>query len=1070
MSTHGLVPHRRVFNAGARPATGTPGAKADAQGQARNGATSQYTYDALGRLAKMIEPGDSEDLPTAAYQYHLAAPISYVRTEQRERSGEAGTIVTYAYVDGLARKRGSHAEAPLGKWAVSGLAVYGARGLVRFAENPSFAASADWRPADESQAGITSQHDALGRVLVEREVDGAERRWQYQPFLKRIYDENDTDPASPHFDTPTTEESDGLGRVRVQTVRDGSREVPTRYYYDALGNAIGVLDAAGHQREYVFDGRSRLVAVSDPNAGTWSLGYDDANGIIERTDGASNISRLELDRLGRQVAEWHALAGQTETLATRWYYDRPSSEHEELQYTAGRVSWFSDQAGSLYLGYDSRGRCTDRLRRWKDGKEHYTWTEYDAGGRPLRRGFPDGTFFEYSYDARGLLASVGGLVIATEWTAWSTIASTTFGNGTKDRREYDDRLRLARMQAMASDGRALRDLAFERDAASLVTAAVDGRTDVADELSLGVRYRYDDRYRLVEATDQIATTTWTYDDVAKILSVTSGHKASHLNVTNRYGENGAGPDQLTSFGSERLQYDAAGRLVLDGSRVLSWDAKSRLAHIERGGGSADYVYAHDDSRAEKVERIGGKTHRTRYIDVDVEERDGKLIRYLVLGGQRVVRLDNYTPPPVTASRKPSRSGILLGALAMVALAGFARRRQRRSMLVPALWKTAPGVFLVLFCTTCGHGGGGGGGGGGLAHDGTAISSWPENAVLLLADHIGSTVAIADAKSKLVAETAYHPYGVIRASRGNADQPYGYAAQERDTVSDLQAFGARGYRQDTATFLSVDPERLLGPASGKNTGTQLYAYTYARGNPVLFKDATGKWDELTHGAVLYHLAVAAGFTESDAADLALGSASVDHNPATQPVNARNIANGNTYDYHFTQIAAPLRNQIREQLARGKNADMRTIGRAMHTLRDIWPHGQGLHIFPVGHGFYKTEAGEWSTIWNNKTDRPYQNPNEFRRQMRYQFLGLIEMARIKYPGRESKTDREAASRIIEMAATARTKNDVDTILRLEPNDETFSYYDIVQLESGGTQHPGTPDSWSTKDIDVWTGSPD
>src|SRR5262249_43694734 len=158
-------------------------------------------------------------------------------------------------------------------------------------------------------------------------------------------------------------------------------------------------------RRYAFDGRGRQVAVDDPNAGHWQLAYDDADGLIERDDPTGNVVRFVLDGLGRTIEEHHG-----DARAVAWTYD-----------AAGRVARAAGEAGSAGFKSDGRGRGTAGLRRGSDGREHATWTEYDAADRPVRRGFPDGTYLPIAYDARGSVASMGGVVKDARWTAWGAL-------------------------------------------------------------------------------------------------------------------------------------------------------------------------------------------------------------------------------------------------------------------------------------------------------------------------------------------------------------------------------------------------------------------------------------------------------------------------------------------------------------------------------------------------------------------------------------------------------------------------------------------------------------------------
>ncbi len=76
----------------------------------------------------------------------------------------------------------------------------------------------------------------------------------------------------------------------------------------------------------------------------------------------------------------------------------------------------------------------------------------------------------------------------------------------------------------------------------------------------------------------------------------------------------------------------------------------------------------------------GKTKRVRYIAADVEERDGKLIRYVTIGN-RALKLDRDSSVPVQGPA--SSPGPSAGALVLEPV----------TPLPPAAW--ALGLFLLL---------------------------------------------------------------------------------------------------------------------------------------------------------------------------------------------------------------------------------------------------------------------------------------------------------------------------------------------------------------------------------------
>ncbi|HEX9298209.1 MAG TPA: FG-GAP-like repeat-containing protein, partial [Polyangiaceae bacterium] len=693
-----------------------------------NGNESRFDYDPFGRPVAIVKPGDSLERPTQHFSYALAAPLSVITVEQREVSGADGVVVSKTYVDGLSRERGTFAEGSnAGQWVLSGFVSFDARGKTSFTAYPSFQSTLEL-PKATGLEGTYQYRDATGREISKKHGnDGAATHIVYSPLVREEWDENDMDPKSSHYATPTTFRLDGLGRLRtvIEKVRDAQGGGPAMdrqiisgtYTYDPLGKLVGLTDAAQHSRTYVYDGRSRRIRLEDPNAGVWKFQYTDGNDLAYQFDPAGNVVHYTYDDLGRTVEEWHQKAGEsTESRVVAYHYDAPSPDHPELGNVSGDLAWVEDPAGTVFLGYTPRGIISDKIRRWKDGNEHSVWTEFDAGDRPLKRGFPDGTYLPFSYDSRGRLSSLGPVATEIHWTPDGELDNVRLGNGILDRRHYDGRHQLERLEAMAGTT-VIRDLKLARDAAALVQDVLDLRPGVPAEHDLTIHCTLDDRNRLVRATDASGSTAWSYDDMGNIASVSSGHDIPGLNVTNRFGENGAGPDQMTHHGAEALEYDAAGRLTKDGERRLTWDAKGRLIRVERGDIVEEYTYAYDGARAIKTTVHAGTPDVTRYIDKDVEERGGRLLRYTFLGDERIARLDpldgEATPasgagPTVVSPRRPSPWGrVALVSIVALLLAVFARhaallRARRaivrgvlRALVDAAMLRPAVATFLIV---------------------------------------------------------------------------------------------------------------------------------------------------------------------------------------------------------------------------------------------------------------------------------------------------------------------------------------------------------------------------------------
>ena len=281
---------------------------------APSGSVTSVKYDALGRVLTLVRPGDSTERPTTSFSYRFGSPTSIVTTQQREHSGQDNVTLRYAHVDGLGRERAIFNEGSTqGQWILSKLSRFDARGQVAFVAYPTVENSADYPSTSSGRDGTESLRDAQGREVAIRHPDGSETQRQYSPLSVASFDENETDSSSAHFNTPTTQKQDGLGRVVQVVEREATTSIISGIYgFDSAGNLLTFADALGHTRTYSYDGRGRRVATSDPNAGKWSFEYSDGNDLVRRIDPTGSAVRFVVDGLGRPIEEWHQISGGAE--------------------------------------------------------------------------------------------------------------------------------------------------------------------------------------------------------------------------------------------------------------------------------------------------------------------------------------------------------------------------------------------------------------------------------------------------------------------------------------------------------------------------------------------------------------------------------------------------------------------------------------------------------------------------------------------------------------------------------------------------------------------------------------
>src|SRR5690606_13488330 len=140
-----------------------------------SGQTRRYSYDTFGRVTKVIEPGDSEDLPTIEYRYETAPALSRIVTLSRVSSGSDAIERSESLFDGLGRKRATLTQDG-DRWVVAGVEFYNARGKVFRSSDPRWAKKGEY-PAANLFADTTSHFtwfDAQGREVKTRSPEGVE--------------------------------------------------------------------------------------------------------------------------------------------------------------------------------------------------------------------------------------------------------------------------------------------------------------------------------------------------------------------------------------------------------------------------------------------------------------------------------------------------------------------------------------------------------------------------------------------------------------------------------------------------------------------------------------------------------------------------------------------------------------------------------------------------------------------------------------------------------------------------------------------------------------------------------
>lgn len=774
---------------------------------------------------------------------------------------------------------------------------------------------AQWSSCDDLHWTITG-FDALGRATRIVLPDGSDSE------LSWVGDSQSIASRTVAAGTDGSEErvatfllTDALGRLRVvdEEVAPDQR-VSADLDYD-LQDRLVLVDlwqGEPHQspvqrRTFAYSDGGFLMSSSEPERSVTFTGYDAAGNLRESVSGGVS-TRLGYDGLGRLVSRWAA------GVEMAWW------------------SWGDDQSGGgAAVGEPSYGRIIRARRHNRFGVHDVpvttTWSYQGPGARVSSKAVSLGGLGSagdefvtgHTYDRWGRTATVEHPV----WSGWDATCQSTVAEHRSRLGEW-----LVGAEAVVGPG-AISVAGLERSflpsgrVASTGFLLAGGTAGGLDETPdpdgmarpagyrlwwngpgtlwtegpygydgsgnpsriAGRRYAYDGLDRLTAFTDNGApVTSYDYDRWGNLA------EARNLDTTN------GGGYTLRLLDVEDDNRPSALEVVGEGTFPIFWDARGNLTSLPATsiGRGKSFVYSDDDRLLQVTDTVSGTTWRHAY-DAAGERvlswrRDGG-------GGLAEVRLNLR-----------DEQGSVLSDWLLVPGSTFAPTRD---------YLRVDGRLSVQ-----------------LEHGGGMVSP-----LFAAHDHLGSTRALVAANGTLLDQIDYLPYGGLRTGGPVPGTSHLFAGHERElgsTASELDFMHTRHYSPLLGRFTSIDS------AGGDPASSQSWnRYAYTTGNPLRAVDRDGRWGEDVHYNLTRYLAVAAGWSRSEAVSLAAADKSVDVDTPAVPWNLQN------WDRHFTTLArARLRfNAAASAEGISRSERISTMGRALHSVQDSFSHeGFG---WPKGH---------------------------------------------------------------------------------------------------------------------------
>lgn len=548
-----------------------------------NHQTTSYTYDAFGRLTKIIGPLDTGSFHgSMSRSYHnLGDPAAQrIRTTRTTAHGSPSATWSEVYFDGLGRGHLARSQGPEGQ-IIQRETAYDSRGLITTRSAPHF--------STEVAAVTRFTFDARGRQTLAQVGDGTSVRTAYTPGAVTVTDQRGNSRRR-SFDV--------YGRLTRVEEGSGGETYATAYAYDGSGALVRVTNQLGHVTTLTYDLVGRKTATSDPNTGTWMYGYDLGGNLVSQTDARNQTLTFTHDLQGRMLTKTYPGGARTQ-----WTYDNPA-----VAYSKGRVTRVADAVTVTAFGYDALGRVI-QTQRLLDATTYTMSQSHNALGQVVSRAFPDGETVTYRYNEAGWLASIPGYVSSIIYNARGQQTQLHYDNGVSSTSTYHaTNFRLVGRSTTGPSG-TLQNLTYTDDPAGNITQVQDGvftgsRTFTYDALNrltsvsgvfgagqapITQNYRYDAIGNLLEK----AGILYTYTDPA--------HRSA---VTSR-------TDGAT------YTYDANGNTLSSAGRALAWDADNRLVAVTAPGGlGATFAYDAAGARVRKTTAAGVTRYPFQGYEVD----------------------------------------------------------------------------------------------------------------------------------------------------------------------------------------------------------------------------------------------------------------------------------------------------------------------------------------------------------------------------------------------------------------------------------------------------------------------
>jgi RHS repeat-associated protein len=586
--------------------------------------------------------------------------------------------------------------------------------------------------------------------------------------------------------------------------------------YDAKGNLVRTRDALGIETSVTYNVRGFKVALADPDKGTWAYRYNALGELVWQESpnqrAAWHATTMRYDRLGRLIERDEA------SQRARWVYDTAPNGIGKLAET---FTLLADGARDFQQSftYDTRGRASTTTTTID--RAYAASVTYDPRtGRVATQRYPTGFTLLYQYNALGFVQRVRDNADASRvyWSVDSLGGAHPFdARGNLVRQRLGDPTNPGGVQTFDVYDRASGKVRQLRAGIADGSFGTQNAAYTYDRLTGNLVERF-------EATTNLRE-TFGYDTIDRLLSHTlsnTGVPAANRTITVRYNAIG---NILWKSDVGVYTYGALG-----GARP----------HAVVNAAGVDYLYDGNGNLASTTGAVS-RTHEWASFDLPLRmEAAGRRIEWKY-GPQRRRVVTTTTNGSLTRTQllvHPDARGGLFFEREVIATNGVLTRIENRHYLMVA------GAGVIGVVKTEGESNG--------TAPSTAAGITRAEADLTQywhKDHLGSIVAVTNARGELIERLAYDAWGRRMQASGAPDT----GSLAAGTLIDA-AHGDRGFTGhemlDELGLVHMNG-RLYDPALGRFVSPDPFVqapallasynrYAYVLNRPLAGTDPSGEF--------------------------------------------------------------------------------------------------------------------------------------------------------------------------------------------------------------------------------------